>query len=262
MQRPQRGRRSYAPHPSAAIAAVKPVLVLQHLHFDGPAYLKTWLDERGVAVDLRNTEAGDEFPPTIEDHAALAILGGAMSANDPLPSLRRAEALIQQAIACDVPVIGHCLGGQLMARALGARVVRSPAPEIGWQPMAIDDEPLARAWFGTDAQTTVMHWHFEAFELPAGAVRLATSAACPNQAFAIGPHLAMQFHIEIDDAKLLRWSDEHEPGWIAAQGRHPTVQDRASMRADAARRMASHQRLAARIYRRWLSASAWDDVTS
>ncbi|NWG74678.1 MAG: type 1 glutamine amidotransferase, partial [Rubrivivax sp.] len=88
---------------------MKPVLILQHLHEDGPAYLAQWLRERGVAVDLRNTEAGDAYPGTIADHAALAILGGRMSANDPLPSLRDAERLIVDAVARGRPVLGHCL---------------------------------------------------------------------------------------------------------------------------------------------------------
>jgi len=240
---------------------VKPVLVLQHLHFDSPAYLGSWLRQRGIVHELRNTEAGDPFPASIEGYAALAILGGAMSANDPLPSLRHAETLIRQAVAGDVPVIGHCLGGQLMARALGARVAASPAPEIGWVPMSIDDDPQARLWFGEQTETTVMHWHYEAFDLPPGARRLATSAACPNQAFAIGPHLAMQFHIEIDEEKLLRWSADREPAWLKAQGRHASVQAAEAMRAEGARRMEAHQALASRIYARWLAPTRWADFT-
>jgi GMP synthase-like glutamine amidotransferase len=236
---------------------VNPVLVLQHLHTDGPAYLGTWLRARGIAHQVQNAEAGDEVPASIDGYAALAILGGAMSANDELPALRRAEALVRQAIALAVPVIGHCLGGQLMARALGATVGASPAPEIGWQSMTLADDPLARAWFGGAAQATVMHWHYEAFELPAGVTRLASSAACPNQAFAVGPHLAMQFHLEIDDAKLQCWTSAHEPAWIAAIGAHPSVQDAATMRAEGARRMAEHQRLADRVYARWLTPTPW-----
>ena len=98
-------------------------------------------------------------------------------------------------------MIGHCLGGQLMARALGVRVVDSPAPEVGWQPLSVADSDAARDWFGPVRQTTVFQWHYEAFELPPGAQRLASSDACPNQAFAMGPHLGMQFHIEVDVAK-------------------------------------------------------------
>ena len=157
---------------------MKPVLILQHMRHDGPAYLARWLADRGLAFDLRDAASGASFPADMSEHGALAVLGGAMSANDPLPFLRDAERLILQSMRAGIPVIGHCLGGQLMARALGARVQASPAPEIGWQPLQVLDDPVAAQWFGPPAQHHVMHWHYEAFELPAGATLLARSPAC------------------------------------------------------------------------------------
>jgi len=231
---------------------MKPVLVLQHLTSDGPAYLGQWLREQGVAAQVFDTEAGQAYPETIDDYAALAVLGGEMSANDDLPSLRRAERLILEAMDRGVPVIGHCLGGQLMARALGAGVRASPAPEIGWQPMQVEATPAAAAWFGSEARPTVYHWHFEAFDLPCGAVLLASSPACPHQAFAIGPHLAMQFHVELDAAKLAHWSSSTDPHYLALQQRCASVQSGAAMRAQAAEALPAQQGLAARLYRRWL----------
>jgi GMP synthase-like glutamine amidotransferase len=97
-----------------------------------------------------------------------------------------------------------------------------------------------------------MHWHYESFDLPPGARLLASSAACPNQAFAWGRHLAMQFHIEIDEAKLALWLDEGDPQWAAAASRYGTVQLRDTILAEAPRRMPLHQQLADRIYARWL----------
>lgn len=228
---------------------MKPVLVLQHLDFDGPAYLGTWLRAQGLAVDVRNTEAGQEFPTSLSGHRALAILGGTMSANDDLPSLRRAEALVRQGVAEGIPVIGHCLGGQLMARALGAAVTRSPVPEVGWQTIQL--RPGAEDWFGPGAEAVVMQWHGEAFGLPAGARWLAQNAACPHQAFALGPHLAMQFHVEVDSAKLAAWAPD-----ARADPAHPlTVQDRATLEAGTRRHLAAQQQLASQLYRRWLSAA-------
>jgi GMP synthase-like glutamine amidotransferase len=180
-----------------------------------------------------------------------------MSANDPLPFLRDAERLILQAMQAGIPVIGHCLGGQLMARALGARVQASPAPEIGWQPLQVLDDPVAAQWFGPPAQHHVMHWHYESFDLPPGARWLATSCACPHQAFSIGPHLGMQFHIEIDEAKLQRWLDEGDPAWSEALAQHAgSVQDKATILAHAAQRLQAHQRLADRLYGRWISGAS------
>lgn len=236
---------------------MKPVLILQHMRHDGPAYLARWLSEQGIGFDLRDAAAGEAFPADMSGHGALAVLGGAMSANDPLPFLRDAERLILQAMHGQQPVIGHCLGGQLMARALGARVTASPAPEIGWQPLEVLDDPLAQEWLGPPAQHHVMHWHYEAFDLPVGARWLARSAGCPHQAFAIGPHLAMQFHIEIDAAKLQRWLDQGDPSWHDALQLHGrTVQDKTTILAEAERRMEAHQRLADRIYGRWMRSAA------
>lgn len=232
----------------------KPVLVLQHLSSDGPAYLGRWLEARGVAHEVFDNQAGAAFPSRIDGYGALAVLGGEMSANDPLPSLRVAESLIRQAVAADVPVIGHCLGGQLMARALGARVVPSRAPEIGWSPVQVAAHDEARAWFGAEPRPFVFQWHFEAFELPPGALLLASSEACAHQAFSLGPHLALQFHVEVDAAKLTGWSASTDPTFLSLQGSCPSVQSGAAMRAQAPQRLAAQQQLADRFYARWLAA--------
>jgi GMP synthase (glutamine-hydrolysing) len=235
---------------------MKPILILQHLSADGPAYLATWLQAQGVAFDVRNTEAGDAFPSMMDGYGALAILGGEMSANDPLPSLRQAEALFLQAVQAGAPTLGHCLGGQLMARALGAAVADSPQPEVGWQRIRLSHTPSAADWFGAEPELTVFHWHFESFALPRGATLLASNTACPHQAFAIGPHLAMQFHVELDEEKLTRWSLEATARDSGARLAHPhTVQTGQAMRAAGAQLLAAQQRLADRIYTRWLGAS-------
>ncbi len=231
---------------------MKPVLVLQHLSSDGPAYLGTWLRREGVPFEVRNSEAGEAYPEHMGGHGALAILGGEMSANDPLPSLRRAELLILDAMARGLPVIGHCLGGQLMARALGARVGPSQAPEIGWHAMRLQPGETARAWFGDAPAPTVFQWHEEAFELPAGAVPLADSPACACQAFALGPHLAMQFHVEVDAEKLRRWAALDSPQFRALQQRHTSVQRGEAMCAALSRWLPLQQALADRVYARWL----------
>ena len=231
---------------------MKPVLILQHLSADGPAYLGSWLERERRRFEVFDSERGHTYPERIDAYCALAVLGGEMSANDPLPSLRRAEALILQALGAGLPVLGHCLGGQLMARALGARVHSSPAPEIGWQTMRRVDSPGARAWFGDAEESVVYHWHSEAFELPAGAELLASSPACPHQAFALGEHqLAMQFHVELDSSKLADWSASRDPKFLRQQREHATVQSGAAMLAQARQALPEQQRLADRIYSRW-----------
>jgi GMP synthase-like glutamine amidotransferase len=230
----------------------RPVLILQHLGFDGPAALGSWLEARGVPADVRNTEAGHAYPSSLAGYRALAVLGGPMSANDDLPSLRQAERLILQGLRDGIPVAGHCLGGQLMARALGARVGASPAPEIGWVDIDVDAHPAAQAWMGDAPRQRVFHWHYEAFDLPDGAIRLARSAACPNQAFAIGPHVAMQFHVELDAAKLGEWHAQPGDEYRAALAVHPSVQPLDAMRAEMAVSLPRQGRLADRLWSRWL----------
>lgn len=114
----------------------------------------------------------------------------------------------------------------------------------------------ARAWFGDDAAPTVFQWHEEAFALPPGALALAGNAACPHQAFAFGRHLAMQFHIELDEEKLRRWATLDTPAFRALQQRHATtVQGGAAMCAALAQWLPRQQALAERIYTRWLGAA-------
>lgn len=238
---------------------MKPVLVLQHLVSDGTSFLGTWLAEQGVAMDVRCTEAGDVFPHDLAAHGALAILGGSMGANDPLPSLRQAEALVRSALALQMPTIGHCLGGQLIARALGAPIRPSPRPEVGW--FALDWAPEAITWFGEPVAMTaapeVFQWHFDAFALPPGAVPLARTAACPHQAFALGNCLAMQFHVELDASKLETWLTTTDPDYELALRQDPDqVQTATQMRLDAERRLAAQQGLAAFAYTRWLGSAA------
>lgn len=236
---------------------MRPVLILQHLTADGPAYLATWLRAQGVPFEVRNTEAGDAYPASLDGYGALAILGGEMSANDHLPPLRQAEALFLQAVDRGVPTLGHCLGGQLMARALGAAVMDSPRPEVGWQRLQVRPGPEAAHWFGEAAEHTVFHWHFESFGLPPGAQWLAENLACPHQAFSLGPHLAMQFHVELDEEKLRRWSAASTARDRESRRLHPaTVHSGEAMRAGVLQHMASHQRLADGIYTRWLAAAS------
>jgi len=152
-----------------------------------------------------------------------------------------------------VPTIGHCLGGQLMARALGAKVGASPAPEVGWQRMQCIESPTALEWLGEAATQHVFHWHYDAFELPPGAVPLGSTPACPHQAFALGEtHLGLQFHVEVDAAKVGAWLAEGEPRYLQAQRQHGSVHGEQRVRDDTARHLRQQQQLADRIYTRWL----------
>lgn len=225
------------------------IAILQNNTEDGPAYLGTWLRERGIEFDVFNFNAGEQAPESLTAYSALAILGGPMSVNDDLPSLRASEALILEARDNGKPVIGHCLGGQLIAKALGARVATAPFPEIGWSTIQLSDSEAARAWFGDFAGTArdALQWHYDSFAIPDGATLVASNEACPHQAFAIGNILAMQFHIEIDRNKLAAWARDGKPELLALRNQ-PHVQQARTMAAEIPKRMAASHALADRIY--------------
>lgn len=236
---------------------VKPVLILQHQLPENAAYLTTWLEQHRIDYRIFNAGADEEFPDSIEPYSALAVMGGGISANDALLSNRQAEILILQAMRLNRPVIGHCLGGQLMSRALGAKISASPQPEIGWQPIQYENLNVSREWFGDTPTNTVAQWHYESFAIPEGAVRVATSSACPNQAWTMGPHLAMQFHIEINEPKMQSWVAEDDSKWAQARQQYDTVQDKIAMLAGLPYHISQHQRTADHIYQKWLSTTCW-----
>jgi len=236
---------------------MKPVLILQHQTPERPAYLVTWLTQHNIPYETRCAGSGQEFPQSIEPYSALAVMGGGMSANDPLLSNRQAEILILQAVRQDRPVIGHCLGGQLMTRALGGHVSLSPQPEIGWQHIDYEDNSLVTHWFGADPTPRVIQWHYEAFSVPPGATRLAGSRSCPNQAWCLGPHLAMQFHIEIDAVKAQEWAGDEDPKWAAARAQYVSVQDSKAILEGIEPYLAHHQATADHVYQTWLKTTHW-----
>lgn len=236
---------------------MNPVLILQHQLPENAAYLTTWLAEHGVEYRVVNAGAGESFPESIVPYSALAVMGGGMSANDDLPSNHQAIRLIVQAMMLDIPVIGHCLGGQLMSRALGGTVKVADIPEIGWQPIKYADHDLARAWFGNNPTDTVIHWHYDTFSVPLGATLLASSPNCANQAWGFGPHLAMQFHIEINQSKIESWVAEDDDKWMAARGLFESAQSRQTILNRTADHIVAHQRTADHIYTHWLSTTEW-----
>jgi GMP synthase-like glutamine amidotransferase len=153
-----------------------------------------------------------------------------------------------------MPLLGHCLGGQLIAKALGGVVSRNPVKEIGWLPLQIADAPEARQWFGDIKDFLGFHWHGETFSLPPGAVRLASSAACANQAYALGKHLGMQCHVEMTAEMVQSWC-ESGAREIAANP-IPTVQQPQQMQIDMRQRLEALHAVADRLYTQWIKGLA------
>jgi GMP synthase-like glutamine amidotransferase len=234
---------------------VKPVAVFRHVEIEGPGYFATVLERHGVPWQLVPIDRGAHVPATPDAFAGLVFMGGPMSVNDDLPWIPRSLALIRSAVAGNIPVLGHCLGSQLMAKALGATVSGNPVSEIGWGTVDTVAGPVARHWFGGgERQIPCFHWHGETFSIPAGTTRILSGAHCVNQGFALGPHLALQCHIEMTAEMVDAWCSAGA-GEIA-RSRSPAVQPEAAIRAAAAAWLPRLQHAADAIYDRWVSGLA------
>lgn len=229
-----------------------PVLIIRHSPIEGPGYFSTFLDRHAIPWQLVRIDEGDAVPVNLNDNSGVCLMGGPMSVNDELPWIPAVLALIQRAIATDIPVIGHCLGGQLMAKALGGTVGPTPVKEIGWGDVRITDEHAARPWLG-DAPSALpaFHWHGETFSLPPGAIRILESAWCANQAYVLNDrHIGMQCHVEMTPELITSWCESGAEEIRASPS--PGVQSVETIQADMLNRTAQLHRVADKIYSQWI----------
>lgn len=174
--------------------------------------LRECLARHGWAFEVAPLYAGQALPSDPEAFSAILSMGGPMNAFEDAqyPFLKEETAFLQRALAREVPMLGVCLGAQMIARAAGARVVDSPAKEVGWSQVELTAQGMADPlWQGLEAQIPVFQWHQDMFEIPAGAQHLARSADCPNQAFRLGNAWALQFHVEATGAMLEGWFSDN-----------------------------------------------------
>ena len=195
-------------------------------------------------------DSGDAVPRDARKFSGLVFMGGPMSVNDQLPWIIPALELVRDAVRKDVPVLGHCLGGQLMAKALGGAVRVNRVKEIGWGEVRVADNEVAREWLGDLQSFESFHWHGETFSIPPGATRVMQNAHCENQAFALGRHFGMQCHVEMTPELINTWiatgGDE-----IAESRSSPGVQDPAEITREVEPRLRALNQVANRIYDRW-----------
>jgi GMP synthase-like glutamine amidotransferase len=229
---------------------MRPVAIFRFSPGDEPGRFAEWLDASGRPWRLISLHDGDAVPASAAGFAGIGMMGGPMSVNDPLPWVAPMISLLRDAVARGVPVIGHCLGGQLLAKALGAQVRVAEVAEIGWNDVESTDAAAADEWFGGRSRFAMFQWHYERFDLPAGARRLLANAWTPNQAFvADGRHIGMQGHVEIT-AAIAR-------SWVAHSGDELPARSTASMQCaddllrDLDTRVAASSAVADDIYARW-----------
>ncbi|MFN2309684.1 MAG: type 1 glutamine amidotransferase [Gammaproteobacteria bacterium] len=207
--------------------------ILQHVPFEGPASIRGWIERGGHAVGCTRLYAGDDLPrPELID--LLIVLGGPMGVHDidAYPWLVPEKTFLRAVIGTDARVLGICLGAQLIADVLGARVYRNDAQEIGWFPVTrcagAEATPFGAA---LPERFMAFHWHGDTFELPSGAVHLAESAACRQQAYAVGARiLGLQFHLETTPGSARELIEHGGDERVAA----PTIQSAEDMLAETA----------------------------
>ncbi len=195
---------------------MKPVAIFRHSQTEGPGYIATFLDARRINFQLVKVDAREPVPADPRQFSGLVFMGGPMSVNDVLPWIPEVLGLVQKAVDADIPVLGHCLGGQLMAKALGGRVTRNGVKEIGWGPVTIEENARAREWFGARRDK----------------------------------HLGMQCHVEMTPELIRAWCEDWEKELVAKAG--PSVQTPQQMFERLDERVHSLNAIAADIYGRWI----------
>lgn len=230
---------------------MKPVAIFRHSPEEGPGYFATFLDRHAQPWKLLCIDSGEPVPSDPSGFSGLAFMGGPMSVNDPLPWIAQECALIRAAVARGIPTLGHCLGGQLLAKALGGVVTLNPVKEIGWGAVSVVDNVTAHEWFDELEGFLAFHWHGETFSLPPGATRILESRHCENQAFVLGPHLGMQCHVEMTQKMIEQWcAVGFEEIKACAE---PSVQQVAEIQADMAPRLTSLNAVADLLYKKWIA---------
>jgi GMP synthase-like glutamine amidotransferase len=231
---------------------MKPVAIFKHAATEGPGYFATYLDRNRVPWQVIDIGAGEPVPADPRAYSGLAFMGGPMSVNDELPWIGPMLHLIRHAVDADVPLLGHCLGGQLISKAMGGVVSRNAVKEIGWGDVSVADSTEAQRWFGHATPSfTSFHWHGETFTLPAGASRVLTNQYCVNQAFSFGKHLGMQCHIEMTAEMIDSWcaSGANEIN----RSKSPAVQPVEVIKNESMQLLESLHRVADGVYSRWIA---------
>ncbi|MBL8659328.1 MAG: glutamine amidotransferase [Rhodospirillales bacterium] len=230
---------------------MKSALVIRHVAFEDLGAFAPALAAAGYEIRYCDAADGiDDLVGSATDWDLLVVLGGPIGAYEErvYPFLVSELRLIEAQIAAGRRTLGICLGAQLIARSLGARVYPGPVKEIGWAPVRLSAAGQTSCLRHLDGGVPVLHWHGDTFDLPPGAVRLASSAAYENQAFSRGPGtLAMQFHVEATAPRLEHWFVGHAAEIAAVPGL-----DVASLRRDSRDRAGQTAAIAGEILAEWL----------
>lgn len=219
------------------------VIVTIHVASEGPGSLGTFLEAQGYTLETVKLYAGEPLPDDPTGCAAVISMGGPMNVyeDEKYPFLAEEARFIRAAIDRGIPVLGICLGAQMIARVCGAVVGKSPVKEVGWCSVSLTEAGTRDSFFaGLPAQLEVLQWHEDMFHIPDGGVLLASSADCPHQAFRYGSAYGLQFHVEVTRDMLADWF-AGSPDLAAILNRYDEIRAALDSRAET-------------IYRNWIGS--------
>jgi GMP synthase-like glutamine amidotransferase len=229
---------------------MKPIRIFRHIACEGPGYLGQFLQNHNIPFELVRIDAGESPPAQIDDVSALVFMGGPMSVNDDIEWIQQELTLIQKAVEAGLPVLGHCLGGQLISKALGGHIDANPVKEIGWLPVQKINNASSNDWLHEVNDNSVLfHWHGEKFSIPQGATAILRSEHCIHQGFIIGNTLALQCHVEMTSDMVSEWAERYK-GELSDPA--STVQSQHEINENLQHKVAQLQGVADALYRRWL----------
>ena len=189
------------------------ILIIKHVDIEGPGTIEEYFQNNGFQLKTIELHRGDRLPDDFMDVEAIASLGGPMNVyeEDKFPFLKAEDKFLKKVIQEEVPFLGICLGSQLLAKACGAQVTKSPVKEVGWFKVQLNQRAQQDPLFkGLSEHIDVFHWHEDMFAVPAHGVLLATAVGCPHQAFKVGMcAYGVQFHVEVTETIIADWCNAY-----------------------------------------------------
>lgn len=204
---------------------MKPVRIFRHVSCEGPGYLGIFLQRNNIPFELVCIDEGTPVPQSTADISGLIFMGGSMNVTDSLTWINEEKKLIRKAINKNIPIMGICLGAQLMSAALGGKITHDPNMEIGWHTVEPDINNINNEWLKDLPENCIpFHWHADTFSIPNGATVLMHSQCRNNQAFILNNSLAIQFHLEMTIEMTKEWvslfKSDLEQGHSCSQNSH------------------------------------------